>query len=287
MRAVTLLLAVAAVGLAGCGASGPVASEKVSAAVEKTAAVSSSRVSVVGEQPDERVTGEGLIDFDARLATFDLHFESTEGGQEGSRGQMRFVGTTAYISSSLDSLGGPREDVPGREPKAWVAWDGWSNQAPTLDTLILPFPFIDPTRLFGVLQEVSGEIEGLGFETVRGVEVEGYRFEIDLRRAIDEAPAAHREALLADLEHETEKSIPAEVWVDEDGYARRLFVVVDEEEVTLDFYDFGVAVQVEAPPEDQIEEFDLPDEGWTEYGAGESVRLDEGDYEELEDEEGG
>ena len=78
-----------------------------------------------------------------------------------------------------------------------------AGEKPTLDTLLFPFPFIDPTRLLNALEEVSGEVESLGSKEVRGVDTEGYRLSIDLRRAIEEAPAAHRKALLEELEDES------------------------------------------------------------------------------------
>ena len=59
-------LLVAAGLLAGCGANDPTASEEVSAAAEKTASVGSSRISIVGDEGEERMTGEGAIDYDRR-----------------------------------------------------------------------------------------------------------------------------------------------------------------------------------------------------------------------------
>jgi hypothetical protein len=64
-------------------------------------------------------------------------------------------------------------------------------------------------------------------------------------------------------------TIPADVWVDSDGLARRIQLKLDlgtmagtgggsdlpVMTISIDLYDFGVPVHVEAPPADQVTEF--------------------------------
>ena len=245
------LLLVAAGLLAGCGANDPTASEDVSAAAERTASVGSSRISIVGDEGEERMTGEGAIDYDRRRGQITIEYEPAEGNP--LPGEMLFVGDMLYMPTSI--FGMAIDEVDAKKLKPWMSAD-LAGEKPTLDTLLFPFPFIDPTRLLNAFEEVSGDVESLGPKEVRGVDTEGYRLSIDLRRVIEEAPAAHREALLEELESETRKTQPVEIWIDEDGFARRLFLADEEEEVTVDFYDFGVEVDVEAPPADQVESAD-------------------------------
>ena len=197
------------------------------------------------------MTGEGAIDYDRRRGQITIEYESAE--DNPLPGEMLFVGDMLYMPTSI--FGMAIDEVDAKELKPWMSAD-LAGEKPTLDTLLFPFPFIDPTRLLNAFEEVSGDVESLGPKEVRGVDTEGYRLSIDLRRVIEEAPAAHREALLEELESETQKTQPVEIWIDEDGFARRLFLADEEEEVTVDFYDFGVEVDVEAPPADQVESAD-------------------------------
>jgi hypothetical protein len=271
-----LLLLCASLLLAGCGASDPVASEDVAAAVEKTTSVGSSRVSIAGGAGDGSETAEGEVDYDGRRARMTVRYEPADDGpQQG--GQMLFVGPTAYMETSIFGID-PDQVIPElkRKPRRWQSFE-WDDGEPSLGELIFPFPYVDPSRLMNAMEEVSGDVESLGKKDVRGVETEGYRLTVDLRRVVEEAPAAHREALLEELERESRKTIPVQVWIDDDGFARRLTIFDPEDEVTLDFYDFGIDVDVEAPPEDQVEPLDLL------AGAGYDEEVDSGELEDLED----
>ncbi len=270
-----MLLVAVSVALAGCGAADPVASEDVSAAVEKTASVGSSRVSIAGQDGQGRETAEGEVDYNRRLARMTVRYGPADDSPEQS-GQMMFVGTTAYMETSMFGID-PNKVIPElkRKPRRWQSFP-WDDQEPSLYELIFPFPFVDPSRLLNALEEVSGSVESLGRKDVRGVGTEGYRLSVDMRRVVDEAPAAHREALLEELERESRKTIPMQVWIDDEGFARRLTIFDPEDEVTLDFYDFGVEVDVQAPPEDQVESIDnlLTAEGTEE-------QVDSGELEDL------
>ena len=235
------------------------ASDDVSAAVEKTASVDSSRIAIVEARTEGRTIGEGVSDFSGRRGRITVDYESRENHNERlPGGEVLFVGTTMYLSRSI--FGAWQGTETEEKLKPWLAAD-LAEQEPSLDSLLFPFPYIDPARLLNALEEVSGAVESLGAKNVRGVETEGYRLTVDLRRAVEEGPAAHRQALLDELERESQKTVPIRVWIDDDGFARRLVVLDGEDELTLDFYDFGVNVDVEAPPDDQVDDFDRLFEG--------------------------
>ena len=253
--------------LAGCGASDPVAAEEVSAAVSKTESQSSSRVEVSGKDGTETIVIRGIADYERRLADFTFNVTSTEESPI-SDAKLRVVGSTMYMDTATLGFnsGSPEE---AKKLKPWLEVEDFASEV-TLDTLLFPFPFFDPGRILASFKQVSGAVEGLGDETVRGVPTRNYRLTLDLERLIETAPPDKRAELRRELEERKEKTQPVEVWIDDAGLARRIGFVVDGEPVTVDFFDFGIDVDVEAPPADQVESFDLMAEGSDdESGSGE------------------
>ena len=93
------------------------------------------------------------------------------------------------------------ESVGSRRPKIrpWIKIEDFDAEA-RLDNLIFPFPFIEPGTILNAFELVSGSVESLGEETVRGVSTDHYRLTLDLARLIETAPAADRAALREELE---------------------------------------------------------------------------------------
>jgi len=268
LRRSELVPLVAALGLAasGCGASDPVAAEEVSAAVARTASERSSRIEIRGEDGDEKVVMRGVADHERRRASFTYDATSSE-GKPITGAKLLAIGSTIYVETSILGLA----ESPPAEPeqKPWSKIEG-IDEAPTLNTLLFPFPFIEPGRLLAAFERVSGKVEALGKETVRGVETDHYRLTLELERLIETAPARDRAGLRKELEARKSKTQPVEIWIDDAGLARRVRVVVESDPVTIDFFDFGVEVDVEAPPDDQVEDFDaFFGVDYTEVGSGE------------------
>ena len=265
-----VLLALLAVLLAGCGASDPLAAEEVSAAVAKTAEAGSSRMEVEGDDGDEHVVMRGVADHERRRASFTYDVTSKKERDSLTGAELRVIGSTMYMESSVFFGNEPVSEL--KKPKPWFKLDR-ADEDVTLDTLLFPFPFIEPGRLLAGFQGVSGAVESLGEETVRGVPTSRYRLTLDLARLIETAPARDRAKLRKELEQRQAKTEPVEVSIDDAGLARRLRFVVDSDPVTIDFFDFGIEVDVEAPPADQVSSFD--DLFVAEEGEG------SGEYEEL------
>ena len=130
---------------------------------------------------------------------------------------------------------------------------------------------VDPRQLLDALRNVSGELEHLGAEDVRGVETAHYRATIDwaaYAKALggEQAAAAMLEQVRAMVGLD---EIPVDVWVDSDGYLRRLRLSVgatppgqtERLEVALDLelFDYGSDVAVEPPPAgDVVDATELP-----------------------------
>jgi hypothetical protein len=97
------------------------------------------------------------------------------------------------------------------------------------------FSQLDPTKLLDYLRRVSNNVTNEGTETVRGVETTHYRATIDL-------PGGG--------------SLPIDVWIDDQGYARKATLNADVSgasfNVVFEMYDFGAPVNVQAPPADEV-----------------------------------
>jgi hypothetical protein len=142
--------------------------------------------------------------------------------------------------------------------------DGWLIVTPEalgqVGELGLASGTSDPSQMLQALRGVSDDIEEVGEEDLRGEATTHYRATADLTKAIDAAPEAQRDRLQAQLEgFDVElDEVPFDVWVDEDGQARRVaFDFADmaggllgdasTATLTMDVFDYGQPVEVEVP----------------------------------------
>lgn len=252
MRRLLALAVLSLPALAACGASDPVASGEVSAAVAKTAESGSSRIEISGMDGDKPILLSGVADYERRLASF--RFEKAPKDWKGGARQeaFRVVDRTIYADSG--ALG--RAAAGQQKSKPWIKFD-YEGEDVTLGTLLFPFPFVDPGRLLATFQKVGGDVETLGEEPVRGVPTDRYRLTLDLERLIETAPARNRAALRQELEKRQRQLEPVEIWIDDAGLARRMRFVIDSDPVSIDFFDFGIGVDVQAPPADQVEDLNM------------------------------
>ena len=120
----------------------------------------------------------------------------------------------------------------------------------------------NPGQTLDLLQS-KGDFAKIGKETIDGAETTHYHGSIDLAkaaRAIGASPAVRHLIGLG-----APASVPVDVWVDGSGFVRRLQQRYDQAvgsttlavEMTLGMSDYGRAVNVSAPPTDQV--FDATD----------------------------
>ena len=127
-----------------------------------------------------------------------------------------------------------------------------------------------PLDALAYLRAVSGELVDEGPDLTRGEPTTRYRTTIDPRKIVDQLPQALQLPAGTGV---GEQSLPASLWIDAQGRLRKLEVSADPSgtssaggppttaspgapddraTVTLELFDFGVAVQVEAPPADEV-----------------------------------
>jgi len=153
--------------------------------------------------------------------------------------------------------------------KSWVRMDlrqAGSAQGIDLEQL-QRFTSNDPREILDYLRAVSGEIETVGTEELRGAETTHYYAIVDLLRYEKLAPSADRAKLRSLLGEVVEQSglgkIPVDVWVDELGLVRKLTTAFSatqpgtSEQATMsmsfELYDYGKDVDIELPPAAQVE----------------------------------
>jgi hypothetical protein len=173
---------------------------------------------------------------------------SLEGATAGPA-EVRLVGPVAYIRAAGLELGN----------RPWVRID--LARAPSGHDLTalsgLDLAVNDPRRLLDLLAGAR-EVEKLGDAQVRGELTSRYRAEVDPAKAAEELEGAPRRAFES-FSRRIGDDITVEVWVDEEGRARRIALhspvdsaMSPEQSVSVDFFDFGAPADVEEPLESEV-----------------------------------
>jgi hypothetical protein len=148
--------------------------------------------------------------------------------------------------------------------KSWIAVPDGQMPSP-LDAMIGPFGgSAGPAGLLASLRAISSQVAKLGGSTIRGVPVTGYRVAVDPAKAAARLPGWQRAGFRSFARSLGRGAIPVEVWVDAHNLVRRVQVSLHPPggtsfpggharlTQTTDFWDFGVPVQVVAPPTSQV-----------------------------------
>lgn len=215
-----------------------------------TAAFSLAQTYRGGATGDYRLTGEGQIDLAAGSGRVRLTPEGL--GDLGGSGAFETVyeGGTVYVSAAV--LGAPTP---------WVRLDAGEGGAGFAQDFSA-----DLSRSLAFLEGAGDEVEQVGREDVRGVATTRYRFTADLEAA---AAAAEGDAAAWLREQVADRGLtrlPGEAWLDDEGRLRRLRYTLDLDqsptagtaagsaavETTVEYYDFGLPVDIAPPPPDQV-----------------------------------
>lgn len=134
----------------------------------------------------------------------------------------------------------------------WVRSDVGADDPLDLQQRIL----LDPAQLLAFLHRASVAVKEVGREEVRGVMTTHYEGTVDLQKLVEQAAPSERPKAQEEgdsIGDDGPTAFRYGIWVDEDQVARRLRAHGDEETwATIDFYDFGIPMQVDAPSRDQV-----------------------------------
>ena len=214
------------------------------------------RVAVEGSQqiPDGEITGSGAASYeDPKLmhGTFDF-------------GALPVGTIEVIVDERFAYMRGPAFAGFAGDAATWLRVDLTSTDATAQELQGLVSGQNDASLLLYYLFGADGEIESLGTETIGGVEATGYGVSVDLDEALARVPEEAREALELNLDGFTEGGVAhvldAEVWIDDEGFVRRLVFVYElgaevgdgQIGVTSDLSAFGEPVVVEVPSDDLV-----------------------------------
>lgn len=122
----------------------------------------------------------------------------------------------------------------------------------------------DPLAFVEILRGVYGDVVDAGRETVRGADTTHFRSTVDIERLVESLPRGAGDSVRASFGQLGVRSMPVDVWLDEQGRMRRLSSDLElsgeqveggRMEMSVELYDFGVAFDLEIPPDDEVAEF--------------------------------
>jgi hypothetical protein len=230
----------------------------IAEAAAKTVAAKTARIAtlvrVVEPGGQERFGGQGKFDFERRAGRMALRLIEGESAGFGEATAV-FVDSTVYYKLPPGALAGGRR---------WIQLD-LQNVA---DASGLDFgPLVqgsqaDPTQYLLWLSALGPGITKIGEEDVRGVPTSRYRAAVDLNLLEEQAPPGKEAEWAAYVQTLRDRLglafIPVEVWVEDEGLIRRFnheygfSTEGTTAVVTTELFDFGIPVDVSAPPPDQV-----------------------------------
>jgi hypothetical protein len=249
-----------ALGAAACGSGGTgeaaVSIKTLQAAASNSQAAESSRftmdmtVDVEGEPIT--ITVDGVMAGDGKTGQLNVSMPIVGSIEE------RIVDGVIYMN--LGSFPGASAELDGKQ---WVKLDLEQLQQHDgmLGDLADQAESNSPRQGLEYLQGLSGDVQNVGEETVGGQPATHYRASIDYTKVLDELPNASQETRDAFTKLGT---VPADVWIDGQDRVVKMHLTIDggsfgagagTAEMTMELTDFGVPVDVQAPPEDQTVDF--------------------------------
>jgi len=218
-----LLLAVAAIAFVAVGCGAAENDPNLAAAADRTEATGSGRFEVNGAYEENgtptSIACTGSADYERRRVTVSCTYEGVR------EFEAIAIGGDVYLRG--DAAFGP-----GTRDK-WVRESGEVDEDTALANL-------SPQRLLTLLRDASSETARAGEEDVRGEPTVRYRLTVDCDSA--------------DLDCADSGAV--DVWIADDGIVRRIAIDDDGGQVTFEFFDFGADVDIQAPPEAQVEDLD-------------------------------
>lgn len=230
-------------------------------------------------------SGGGVVDLRDHAASMSLALDFSQIPQAAQalgsgtmQMQMLLDGADMYMQFPPALARG----VPNLDGKQWVKMDlAKISGLPGLSSLGNNPTMSDPTRELQYLRAASDSVTNEGPEQVDGSETTHYHAELSLTRVGATVPPAERVAIqralsaLEQLTHSTD--LPIDVWIDSHHLVRRMAMSIGlhsasgpamNENVTVDFTDYGPQPRPTPPPADQVQDLSGVVAGAFSGGAG-------------------
>jgi hypothetical protein len=257
LSAIAAVAVVVALAVAGCGSSKSkqAAAKPVSSALIVNAASKSVRSGSV--EADFKLAGSGVNGSGSGV----FNTGPSRSGQLSMKIQLQsaevpidsvITGNVLYIRSpALTQQLGLSQD------KQWLKLDlGQLAQQRGIDLSSLANASPTPASALLYLRG-AGNVQEVGHETVDGVDTTHYRVTVDLEQAAARSNGSERESLRRVIQTSGAKKLPIGVWVDADGYVRKVRYAQREAAgrsvvVTMNLHDYGAPVTIKPPPADTV-----------------------------------
>ncbi len=264
--ALTMVAAVAALAPAGVASAASKGGKRIVKAGAKLSREGSSRfegtISVDADGSTKQITFSGAFDYESGDGKFSMDLGSL--GASGAPGapsgaiEYLMVDGTVYMSADLF---GSLSSSPLLDGKKWLSIDPKDAGVPG-SSATGQVDQTNPESTVDALRGVSGDVQDLGKESVRGVQTTHYRALVDLQKAIAKAPKAQRDKVAENLSKLGTADVPMDIWIDGKGLPRKMTMAFDggagstlagaSVSETFEFFDFGANVDVEAPPASEV-----------------------------------
>jgi len=252
---VVVMLAPAVV-LAGCGGGGggseTLSPGQIASAAQKTSSVGSLKANFTISGAGLRSSGSGVFN-NGRDTSGHLQMTVDSNGRQFTVDTVS-AGNALYMrSTALSQLGLPKG-------KQWLKVDlGQLAQQRGIDLGGLQNTSPNPAGALAYLLG-SGKVQKLGSDSVQGVDTTHYRVMVDLHRAATQAGGSMRQSLRSALKAGGSARQPVEVWVDDNGYVRKVAYKAGAagapaSTITMELHDFGPHVTITPPPSNSVVDF--------------------------------
>lgn len=235
---------------AGCGGGGgeSASPRAIQQAATKTAKAGSLEADFAVSAQGLSGSGSGV--FNSKQRTGQLKMKLDASGRQ--------IPVDSVVDGDVVYLRSPAFAQATTQHKQWVKLDlaalGSRQGSTDLSGLLDASP--TPANALAYLQG-SSTVKKVGSESVDGVATTHYSVAANLDRAAQHLTGATRDTVQGVISHSGVKNLPLDVWVDENGYIRK--VRYDEHagrrqaaQVTMELHDFGAPVAISAPPSDSV-----------------------------------
>jgi hypothetical protein len=231
-----------------CGGGGDDPAQIVRAAASKTEAANSSRLAVTVDVHQGAlkgpVTAAGAFDYGTRTGRMSMEMPGLGAIEAIADGSVLYMKFPAALAQQL----------PGG--KSWVKLDveAAARQSGFDLSELSQVQQGDPTQALRYLRGASDDVKKVGEDDLRGAHTTHYTATLDLKKAASSLSGSQRTAYDKAIAKLGTATLPADIWIDDAGRARKLSFTQDAADVTLELYDFGVDVDATPPaPSDVVD----------------------------------
>lgn len=262
MRGLGILLAlVLALAASACGGTEPTAEQApqdaIVLAASKTNDAGTYKADITGtmEMAGQSMDLSGTGAFDGAQKQGQMSYTMTLNGQD--------IDIDMVFDFPVFYMHFPPEIGPLPGGKTWVKMDleKFGQQSGVDFNQLMQAGQSDPSQGLDYLRGVS-DVQAVGDEDVRGVSTTHYTGIVDLQTLGAKDPELKKQIDQL-IERSGIESVPVEVWIDDEGFVRRMKQTLEGNSsglrmsmtMTTDLYDFGTDVSVEEPPADEVVDF--------------------------------